>query len=1042
MNQKVGINVSATADTSQVEQAINALGQKIAQANRVQYSPVSPKSIDDVKKLNAALAEVLKTQAGLRQRLKATGQESTPFTDWDWSRMYPHSASRGVAMQGTFERVIGPGRFSAAPLQPTTPSAPGVAPGGGGGGGGGPGMGVTIAQAGLRAAGPAGGVAAGALGTGASAGFGAGLMGLVGGMAALGVGKLVGAIAERVDQAEQNNVDYDKLKRILGDVGVSFDTLKGVVQGSAKQIGITFTEATRLGTQFSKLSNISGEQYKTISDELESGVGLSRSFGLDPSQGVGVLGQMRGMGITTNTQESRRFALLLGETIGKSGAFSKAEEVFDAIGGFATNQTRNSMGAANVAGFAGMYSSMVGSGIPGMDPAGAAGLLNKINATLAGGGAKGEASQFFTGIVGHRMGLNPFQTQILREGGAFANNNEAFGQDSAYGRYMGKAGPKGGTTFLQGSLDELRKQYGHDKELLAMATANHLGVNGRQAMELLNLKPNEMGEMQGYAGDLTKMSGKGIGNLAKALYGSADERNALRTDFLGRKGADAISADDRKALEGAGSDAELKKALASMASKYDQESTTGTDIRDSKNALENLKVTMADKLVPLNQAMRDGILFLAGGREKSRLEVMKDIEDIESKSRVKGVNTEYEGKLKAAGGERIEANKAVRDLVEKNRKAVMSGEMTPEEHQRQLAPLLKRQADAIAADAKAREWHTEALEKERKLREKNIEALEKADSDQRAVVAPPSPGGDPNQSDAESRRLGLTRGPGGGSSNGGASKGYDPLSSSGGDATRSSLSEVSDADQKNNVRAMLDAISHVEGANYNTLVGHGRNNREIDNLDQHPNRVGIVTKDGPSTAAGRYQITGTTWRGISESLGLKDFSPESQDKAAIELLRRRGALDDVKRGDFGAAAKKLGNEWQGLPTGASQNQGKQSWETFNAAINRSLEQSKGKPPVDTEAMPPRRKPEAITQQPPTPPGERMGTPAGALGSIESGGGRLGDARMGGAGSTHEVTVRVLDDKTGKPITAPVKIPFKVGSASPFGTLQTGGVMGQ
>ena len=114
MNQKVGINVSATADTSQVEQAINALGQKIAQANRVQYSPVSQKSIDDVKRLNAALSEVLKTQAGLRQRLKATGQESSPFTDWDWSRMYPHSASRGVAMQSTFERVVGPGRFSAA----------------------------------------------------------------------------------------------------------------------------------------------------------------------------------------------------------------------------------------------------------------------------------------------------------------------------------------------------------------------------------------------------------------------------------------------------------------------------------------------------------------------------------------------------------------------------------------------------------------------------------------------------------------------------------------------------------------------------------------------------------------------------------------------------------------------------------------------------------------------------------------------------------------------------------------------------------------
>ena len=56
-------------------------------------------------------------------------------------------------------------------------------PGGGGGG-----MGTQVAQAGLSALGPAGGVAAGALGTGMSAGFGAGLMGLLGGMLALGVG--------------------------------------------------------------------------------------------------------------------------------------------------------------------------------------------------------------------------------------------------------------------------------------------------------------------------------------------------------------------------------------------------------------------------------------------------------------------------------------------------------------------------------------------------------------------------------------------------------------------------------------------------------------------------------------------------------------------------------------------------------------------------------------------------------------------------------------------------------------------------------------
>lgn len=640
MSQKISIPVAASLDTSSIEQAVNAMGQRIAQANRVQYQPVSAKSVDDVKKLNSALNEVVKTQSGLRQRLKATGQESTPFTDWDWSRMYPHAASRGSAMQGVFERVVGGGRFTAPPPPPPHPGGGGGAPSGGGAFGS---IAAGVAQAGLRATGPAGGVAAGAIGTGMSSGFGAGLMGLVGGIAALGVGKVVGSVMEKLDQAERNNVELDKLKRSLGDVAVSFGALKGVVHSSADNLKITYDEAARLSGQFAKLANLSGDQYKTLGDELSTGVGLSRSLGLDPSAGVGLLGQMRGLGVTSNTQESRRFALLIGETIGKSNAFAKAEEVFEAIGGYAGSQTRNSMGAANVAGYAGMFSAMVGSGIPGLDPAGASGLLSRINSTLAAGGAKGEASQFFSGIVGHRMGLDPIQTQILREGGAFATNDEAFGEGSISSRF-GISGPGGDKTFLQGSLDELRSQYGGNKGLLAQATANHLGVGMRQAMALLSLDTNQMGEMQQYAGDLTKISGSGITNLSKSLYGSAGDRRALADEYLGRRGDAAISKEDRAALEGASSDVELKRALAGMAAKYDQERTTGSDIRDSKNALDNIKTNLADKLVPIALEMRHGIMHLAGAGKKSPQEIMKEVVELESKDRVSNIKGQFGAK--------------------------------------------------------------------------------------------------------------------------------------------------------------------------------------------------------------------------------------------------------------------------------------------------------------------------------------------------------------------------------------------------------------
>ena len=130
------------------------------------------------------------------------------------------------------------------------------------------------------------------------------------------------------------------------------------------------------------------------------------------------------------------------------------------------------------------------------------------------------------------MGLDPIQLQVLREGGAFATNDEAFGPGSVAARY-GLSGPSGDGTFLQGTIGALRGAYGGDKGLLAQATANHLGVNMRQAMALLSVDPKQMGEMSKY-GDLTKLSGSGISNLSTALYGSAGDRRSL-ADSLARR---------------------------------------------------------------------------------------------------------------------------------------------------------------------------------------------------------------------------------------------------------------------------------------------------------------------------------------------------------------------------------------------------------------------------------------------------------------------------------------------------------------------------
>jgi lysozyme len=68
-----------------------------------------------------------------------------------------------------------------------------------------------------------------------------------------------------------------------------------------------------------------------------------------------------------------------------------------------------------------------------------------------------------------------------------------------------------------------------------------------------------------------------------------------------------------------------------------------------------------------------------------------------------------------------------------------------------------------------------------------------------------------------------------------------------------------------------------------------------------------------STAAGRYQITKSTWLGIQLVLRLPDFGPASQDAAATLLIKERGALNLVNAGMISAAIRLCATEWASLP---------------------------------------------------------------------------------------------------------------------------------
>ncbi len=121
-----------------------------------------------------------------------------------------------------------------------------------------------------------------------------------------------------------------------------------------------------------------------------------------------------------------------------------------------------------------------------------------------------------------------------------------------------------------------------------------------------------------------------------------------------------------------------------------------------------------------------------------------------------------------------------------------------------------------------------------------------------------------------------------------------------------------------NRRAFLDMIAWAEGTagddGYRMLFG----GRLFDSFADHP-RVYVPFRNTSSSAAGRYQILARTWDGVRGKLGLPDFSPPNQDAAALELIRERGALNDVDAGRVADAIAKVRKVWASLP-GAGYNQ--------------------------------------------------------------------------------------------------------------------------
>ncbi|EIW6162698.1 transglycosylase SLT domain-containing protein, partial [Salmonella enterica subsp. enterica serovar Saintpaul] len=509
--------------------------------------------------------------------------------------------------------------------------------------------GLNVVNTGLNAAGPVGGVFSNALRSGMSGGAGAGLMGLVGGLAALGVGKIIGAIADKIDKAQDAAIGFDKIYRQIGGIA-SYSAVKYGVYGASNRLGMDVGEGIQLAQQYARAANL------RPGDSLKEGMlltgGMARTYGLEPGSVAGVMGGLRGANISRGDQDSRRIGLIIGETIAKSNAFAKADEIIQAVGQYAIAQARQSLSQPNIGAYGGAMASLMSANIPGLDAAGSAALLSRVNGALMQGGAAGPASQFMTSRVGQSMGLNPFQLRVLQEGGMFGTANSMFGKESMYGKTFG-AGPSGNTSFFEATRAQMKRNYGAGTQDYYLALSQHLGIGLNQAMALDKMAPQDVTgaskRLNRLGLDLSKMNAQGIGTIGK-IEGGKDLKE-IAAGFLRQTGPNALSNSEKRELAEAmsGGDVEKQKdALAKIAYKHGSEATEGSQIRDSIAELNNTFTSYADKALPYLNTMRMALLKMSGTTESSlRESFAKD----QREEKWSTANQIYGPKIKAAKDE-------------------------------------------------------------------------------------------------------------------------------------------------------------------------------------------------------------------------------------------------------------------------------------------------------------------------------------------------------------------------------------------------------
>lgn len=434
-------------------------------------------------------------------------------------------------------------------------------------------------------------------------------------LALAGVNSVMGMAGRALDNSTEESTGVDTLKRRMGDLGVDFDFLRTQARAAGQGLGVTSVETVRLEQAYARtVGNLNFRS--SVAGSVRVGEGLSRAYGLDLEEGNQFFGSMAKNGVARDEQSQRRLALLIGDSVARSGYSGKVDELLGAITNYSAIAARQTLTTPNVEAYANALTSLAGK-YAGMGPSEAGAMIGQADSSVRRGGAMGEASQNFiySALRNFSPGISPLQGMAMWQGGLFSTNANTFGQ----GPLKGLGPSKGNMTTFEKIVRTLRGRGAYKDPLyLASAMSGITGLDLAQSKALTDMAVSgqlgqSMGLLQSAGMDPNTVSATGmplIGSIA-----NAKGRGGLSTIYQQMMGRSDLSGTQRAALEHAmksGGDDELRKAMVRVAANLDQEATKGTETRNSISNLNNtLTKVGGDLLGPIN-TIRDGIVALAG----------------------------------------------------------------------------------------------------------------------------------------------------------------------------------------------------------------------------------------------------------------------------------------------------------------------------------------------------------------------------------------------------------------------------------------------